>query len=74
MSASVFHPDENLESMEQSGAKDQEENEDQGEVEESVTGKDADKDDDKSAVEEKEDKDNHNDDGVYTRTHEKRKS
>lgn len=56
--------------MEQSGAKDQEENEDQGEVEESVTGKDADKDDDKSAVEEKEDKDNHNDDGVYTRAHE----
>lgn len=60
--------------MEQSGAKDQEGNEDRGEVEESVTGKDADKDDDKSAVEEKEDKDNNNDDGVYTRAHEKRKS
>ncbi|XP_075875020.1 ADP-ribose glycohydrolase MACROD2 isoform X5 [Nelusetta ayraudi] len=60
--ASVFHPDENLQSMEQSGAKDQEEEEDQGEVEESVTGKDADRDDDKSAEEDKEDKDNNNDD------------
>lgn len=54
--------------MEQSGAKDQEENEDQGEVEESVTGKDAGKgDDDKGAEENKDDKDNNNDDGVYTR-------
>lgn len=47
------NPDENLESMEQSGAeKDQDENEDQDQVEESATGKDTNK----------EDKDN-NDDG-----------
>lgn len=61
--------------MEQSGAKDQEENEDQGEVEESVTRKDAGKDDDDQGAEEnKDDKDNNNDDGVYTRAHEKRNS